>query len=174
MFKLSEKFSINKDILKCDYIRYSPSETSTINTPNSQVCINIPREDSVVSLSNSCLQLNFDVLNATTNNRYVDGNDISLVNLGPIALFSNYKLATSSGKLLENIDHAHIVCLMYGLITSARGSDDLFIGFDRDCGRRQRELTNNKNKKGKHHIRIMLKDLFGFALYQEEGTYGLG
>ena len=44
MFKLSEKYSVNRDILKCDYIRYSPSEISTINTANSQVYINIPRE----------------------------------------------------------------------------------------------------------------------------------
>ena len=37
MFKLNEKYEINGDILKCDYIRYSPSEISTINTANSQV-----------------------------------------------------------------------------------------------------------------------------------------
>ena len=79
----------------------------------------------------------------------MDGNDIRLVNLAPIALFSNYKLATTSGKLLENIDHAHIFCLMYKLITSARGNDDLSIGIDGDRGRRQRELTNNKNIRGK-------------------------
>ena len=119
MFKLSEKYSINRDILKCDYIRYSPSEISTINTPNSRLYINIPREDSVISLLNSYLELNFDILHAAANNRYVDGNDIRLVNLGPYALFSNYKLKTSSGKHLEIIDHAHIVCLMYKLITSS-------------------------------------------------------
>ena len=174
MFKLSEKYSVNRDILKCDYIRYSPSEISTINTANSQVYINIPREDSVISLLNSYLELNFDVLHAATNNRYVDGNDIRLVNLGPISLFSNYKLTTSSGKHLENFDHAHIVSLMYKLLTSSKGSDDLSIGFDRDRGRRQRELTNNKTQKGKYHVRIYLKDVFGFAEYQEKGTYGLG
>ena len=174
MFKLNEKYEINRDILKCDYIRYSPSEISTINTANSQVYINIPREDSVISLLNSYLELNFDVLHAATNNRYVDGNDIRLVNLGPSALFSNYKLTTSSGKHLENIDHAHIVSLMYKLLTSSKGSDDLSIGFDRDRGRRQRELTNNKSQKGKYHVRIYLKDVFGFAEYQEKGTYGLG
>ena len=103
MFKLSEKYSINRDILKCNFIRYSPSEISTINTPNSQVYINIPREDSVISLLNSYLGLNFDVLHAATNNRYVDGNDIRLVNLGPIALFSNYKLTTSSGKHIKKL-----------------------------------------------------------------------
>ena len=174
MFKLNEKYEINRDILKCDYIRYSPSEISTINTTNSQVYINIPREDSVISLLNSYLELDFDVLHAGTNNRYVDGNNIRLVNLGPIALFSNYKLTTSSGKHLENIDHAHIISLMYKLLTSSRGSDDLSIGFDRDRNRRQRELTINKTQKGKYHIRIYLKDVFGFAEYQNKGTYGLG
>ena len=173
MFKLSEKFSVNRVILKCDYIRYSPSEISTINTANSQVYINIPREDSVISLLNSYLELNFDVLRADNSNRYLDGNDIRLVNLGPIALFSNYKLTTSSGKHLENIDHAHIVSLMYKLLSSSKGSDDLSIGFDRDRGRRQRALTNNKTQKGKFHVRIYVKDVFGFAEYQEKGTYEL-
>ena len=112
MFKLNEKYKINRDILKCDYIRYSPSEISTINIANSQIYINIPREDSVISLLNSYLDLNFDVLHAATNNRYVDGNDIRLVNFGPVALFSSYKLTTSSGKHLEDISHAHIVSLM--------------------------------------------------------------
>ena len=116
---------------------------------------------------NSYLEINFDVLHAATNNRYADGKDIRLVNLGPIALFINYKLTTSSGKYLENIDHAHIVSLMYNLLTSSRGSDDLSIGFDRDRNRRQRELTNNKTEKGKFHVRIYLKDVFGFAEYQK-------
>ena len=174
MVKLSEKYSVNRDILKCDYIRYSPSEISAINTANSQVYINIPREDSVISLLNSYLELNFDVLRADNSNRYLDGNDIRLVNLGSIALFSNYKLTTSSGKHLENIDHAHIVSLMYKLLSSSKGSDDLSIGFDRDRGGRQRALTNNKTQKEKFHVRIYLKDVFGFAEYQEKGTYGLG
>ena len=58
MFKLNEKHEVDRRILKCDYIRYSPAETSTINTPNSQIYINIPREDSVISLLNSYLDLN--------------------------------------------------------------------------------------------------------------------
>ena len=48
------------------------------------------------------------------------------------------------------------------------------ICFDRDRNRRQRELTNNKTQKGKYHVRIYLKDVFGFAKYQENCTYGLG
>ena len=122
----------------------------------------------------SYLDLNFDVVHAATNNRYADGNDIRLVNLGPFALFSNYKLTTSSGKHLEDVSHAHIVSLMYKLITTAKGCDDLSIGFDRDRTRRRSELTKNKNMKGKYHVRIYLKDVFGFAEHQEKATYGLG
>ena len=121
MFKLKEKYEINGNILNCDYKRYSPSEISTIKSANSQICNNIAREDSVISMLNSSLELNFDVLHAATNNRYADNNDNRLVNLGPIALFSKYKLTRSSGKQLENIEHGHIQCLMYKLFTTVRG-----------------------------------------------------
>ena len=52
MFKLNENYEVDRKILKCDFIR-SSAETSTITTPNSQVSINIPREDSVIILLNS-------------------------------------------------------------------------------------------------------------------------
>ena len=63
---------------------------------------------------------------------------------------------------------------MYKLLTSSKDSDDFSIGFDRRSNNRKRELTNNKNIKGKYHIRIYLKDIFGYAEHQEKGTYGLG
>ena len=52
---------------------------------------------------------------------------------------------------------------MYILLTSSRGSDDLYIGFDRDPNRRRDELTRKRNIKGKFRVRIMLKEVFGFA-----------
>ena len=174
MFKLNENYEIDRRILKYDYIRYSPAAISTINIANSQVYINIPREDSVISLLNSYIELSFEVLQAATDNRYVEANDIRIFNLGPIAFISNYKLTTSSGKHLEEISHAHIVSLMYKLLISSKDSDDLSIGFDGNRGRRKNVLSKNKNIKGKYHIRIYLKDNFGFAEHQEKGTYGLG
>ena len=174
MFKLNENYEVDRRILKCDNLRYSPAETSTINTPNSQIYINIPREDSVISLLNSYLDSNFEVIKKADNSRYGNGNDIKLVNLGPIALFSDFKQATSSGKHLEDISHAHLVSLMYKLITSSKNSDVLSIGFDRSTARRRAEMTNNKNVKGKYHLRIMFKDVFGFAEHQEKATYCLG
>ena len=144
-----------------------------MNTPKGQTYINIPRGDSVIGLKGSLLRLNADVLHAATINRYVDGDVIQLVNEGPIALFSDYKLQSRSGKHIEEINHAHLVCLMYKLITSARNTDDLSIGFDSDRERRKRELTNYKNIKAKYHVTIILKDVFGFCENQVKSTYGL-
>ena len=108
----------------------------------------------------SHLDLNFDVLHDASKERYADNYDIRLVNLRPVAFFSIFKLITSRGKHLEDFFHTHIVSLMYKLITSAKYTSELFIGFHRDRGRRQHELTNNKNIKEKNHVRAMLKAIF--------------
>ena len=123
---------------------------------------------------NNYLDLNFEVIKKADNSRYGNGNDIRLVILGPIELFSNFKLTTGSEKHLEDISHAHIVSLMYKIITSSQYSDDISIGFDRSSARQRDETTNNKNLKGKYHLRIMLKVGFGFAECHEKSTYGLG
>ena len=96
----------------------------------------------------SDLDFEFDVIHAATGHMYANDNDIKLVNLGPIALFGSYKLTTNSGKHLEDISQARIFSLMHELITSAKDTQDLSIGFDRDRNRGQRELTNNRTKKG--------------------------
>ena len=156
-----------------DCIRYSPSEKSTIYTAISQLYIRISREGSVISSLNSYLDLNFVVSHAASGNRYADNNGLGLVNLAPNALFSSYRLTTSSGKHLEDISHAQMVSLMYKLKTSAKYIDDLSNGFDRDRDRRQRGLINNKDQKGKYHERIMLKNIIGLVEHQEKATYGL-
>ena len=69
LLKLNEKYEQYRKFLKCDYIRYSLSEISTIHTANSHINVIIPREDSVISMLNSYLELNLDVLHAATNNR---------------------------------------------------------------------------------------------------------
>ena len=83
-------------------------------------------------------------------------------------------MATCSGKHLDDTIHADIVSLMYKLLTSSKGSDDLSNGFDRDRGRRKDELAKNNNLKGKYHLRIMLKDVFRFADCQEKVTSDSG
>ena len=63
---------------------------------------------------------------------------------------------------------------MYKLITSSKDGNDLSVGFDRSRNKRKDELALNKNIEGIYHLRIMLKDVFGFAEHQEKATYGLG
>ena len=60
------------------------------------------------------------------------------------------------------------------MITSAKDTKGLSIGFDRNRDRRKQESTNNKNIIGIYHLRIILRDVFGFAEHQEKANYGLG
>ena len=48
------------------------------------------------------------------------------------------------------------------------------IGFDPSRNRGRDELAQNKNVKGKNHVRKMLKVVFGYAECHEEAAYGLG
>ena len=87
---------------------------------------------------------------------------------------SNFKLTTSSGKHLEDVTHSHLFSLKYKLIRSAKDAGDLSKGFNGSRIRRQEELINKKNLKGDYQLRIMLKDVLGFAGGQERATFGLG
>ena len=62
MFNLYEIYEIDRKFVKCACTRFNPAETSTISTPESQIYIKIPREDSVISLLISYLDLNFEVI----------------------------------------------------------------------------------------------------------------
>ena len=55
------------------------------------------------------------------------------------ALFSNYELTSSSGKRLEEINHAHIASLMYKLLTSGEDCKDS----DELCNRLKLLLQKN-------------------------------
>ena len=52
---------------------------------------------------------------------YAVSSDIRLVNLMPIAVFSEFNLTTSNGNSLESIDHPHVVSFMYKLLNSILG-----------------------------------------------------
>ena len=83
------------------------------NTAISQKKINVSREDGVTSLLISSLDKNFEDIEKADNSGYGNDNEIWLVHLGPIALFSNFFILTiSSGIHLKEISHAHIVFLI--------------------------------------------------------------
>ena len=163
---------MDKPIHKIDFIEYSPSNLATINNNYSNISIIFPREDAYICLQNSYISLEFEVLK-NDDTRYADGDQISLVNSGPVALFTEAKLVTSFGKHLEKVDNLRPISLMYKLLTSNQQTSQLMYGFEESQATRRQELTNNKTEKGTFFVRIKLTDIFGFS-DQEKITYGLG
>ena len=81
-----------------------------VNGENKQIFLDKPRGDSAISLKDSYRELDFCVIHKTdARARYADGDHIRLVNLGRIELFIKYRLASSSGKEIEEIDNAHVI-----------------------------------------------------------------
>ena len=113
MFNLSHKYAIDRPFIKFDYIRYTPPPLNLVNGENNQIVIDIPRQDTALSLKDSYLEFDFSVTHrAGAHDRYVDNDHIGLVKLGPVALFSKYRLTSSSGKEIEEIDNAHVISLI--------------------------------------------------------------
>ena len=76
----------------------------------------MPKEDAHICLQISYISVDLKVPKSK-DTRYVDNDQIALVNFGPVALFSEAKLTTSSGKHLEKVDKLHTVSLMNKLLT---------------------------------------------------------
>ena len=53
MSNFSQKSAVDRPILKCDCIRYTPPSLNLVNGENNQVFIDIPREGSAISLKDS-------------------------------------------------------------------------------------------------------------------------
>ena len=119
MFSLQSKDVLEKPIQKIDFTKYNASSLATITIIISIFSISLPREDAYKCLQNSYLSLEFEVLK-NDNTRHNDGDEISLVNFGPVALFSEAYLTTSSGKHQEKGDNLHPICLTHKLLTSTQ------------------------------------------------------
>ena len=106
--------------------------------------------------------------------RYADGDHIKLVNLGSFASFGKYRLRNASVKEKEEIDNAHVICLMYRLLSSSGDNDDFSVGFNGSIETLETELANIEGTKGNYLVRVYLKDVFAFAEHHDTCTYGLG
>ena len=104
--------------------------------------------------------------------RYANNDYISLVNFGPVALFSETEPTRSSGKHLEK-DNLHNISIIYKCSTSNQHPNELIYGFEESGNTRREELTNNKTEKETFFVKIKLRDQFKIA-DQVKFTYGLG
>ena len=94
----------------CDRLRLI-IQTNLIETAVDQIFIDIRREESVISLKDRYLKLNFHVVQAADETLNGVGNDIKFVNSDPIALLSGPKTTCSFGRPLEYIDQSHVLWL---------------------------------------------------------------
>ena len=62
MFSLKSKYTLDKPIHKIDCIKHSSSSLATVKNANSNISISLPREDAYISLQNSFISLEFEVL----------------------------------------------------------------------------------------------------------------
>ena len=63
MFSLSQKHAVDRPILTCDFIRYTPPSLSNVNGENNQIFFDIPREgiSKINSIKDSYLELGLNV-----------------------------------------------------------------------------------------------------------------
>ena len=108
---LNEIYWIDRSILNCGYVFYTPPTLSDVNNPNQQNIIDIAKEDGVMSLKDSYLKSEFDT-KQTIGDDSANEIEICIVKLNPTALISEFKLSTSSGKRLEFINYVLIFSLM--------------------------------------------------------------
>ena len=78
-------------------MRYSPQPLNIVNGANKHIYIGISTEYKAIVLKDSCLELVFFMeLEAAGKKLYEDGTLVQYMILGPIALFSKYKLTSSN------------------------------------------------------------------------------
>ena len=66
------------------------------------------------------LAIDFEVKRiAVGKNQSADGFQRPLVKISPFSSFNKYKSASKNGKEIENIENAHVACLMYILNKSS-------------------------------------------------------
>ena len=97
MNDLSKRYNLSPGILKEKKVKYYPENLSILNTDNSTIRIIVNPQEIYLNLNESELQMEFEVLK-TAGTRYADADDIRLVNLAPLALFSEMRLKTNSDK----------------------------------------------------------------------------
>ena len=144
-----------------------------MNTVNSNINIILNREENLLSLRDSYLEIEF-VVSDDAGGVFANDANIRLVSYGMMVLFSSAELETSGGRTIEYIDHCHPNLLMYKLLNST--DDEYESGFVRNIDNRDSQLKSEHVAAERGHMNMMIKmsDLFGFVNDLEKIIYGLG
>ena len=144
-----------------------------MNTINTNINIILNREENLLNLHDSYLEMEF-VESDDAGGKFASDAKIRLVNYGMMGLISSIKLKTVGGRTIDYIDHCHPNLLMYKLLTSI--GDEYWSGFVKNQGNRDSQLKGNHIAGQRSHMYMMIKisDLFGFVYDLEKIICGLG
>ena len=109
----------------------------------------------IVSQQKCCISLQSIVTrNVAANPQIAITKGSSVVLLGPIVLFSETKLTTTSNKHLEKVENLHVASLKDKLLSSSAGTTDLLYGFEKNDGRKRAYLTINMEALQKEFLKV--------------------
>ena len=91
-----------------------PQNLKTLKDQSKQADIDLPTGGCAMSLRVKHLETEIDVKHKSLDNiLYTYRYCIRLVNIGPVAFFSDFQLTSSSGEDVEKIGKAHVALSMY-------------------------------------------------------------
>ena len=130
MFKLPDNYIVDRSILRCVYICYTPWTKLSANKKNVQLYYDLKRKDSVMFVEEYYVERESDKKRGVASEAFEDGKNLRFVNLCPIVLLSEYKLSTSTGNE-KTILILHLVCFLYISLSSSGVYENLYAGFFR-------------------------------------------
>ena len=139
-FNLDTTYGYYNDIHKSKIIKYTPNNLAAIKTANTNINIILNREENLLNIHDSYLEIEFVVSN-NAGGVFANDANIRLVNYDMMAIFSSVKLVTSCGRKIKYIDPCHPNLLMYKLLTST--DDEYESGFVRNQGNRDSQLQGD-------------------------------
>ena len=77
MFKVSERYEVYGTSFEYAYIPFTPKSINIVDTFNTQIFTDIPRDDSVICLKDNYIELNSKATQyACTQEEYINADDI--------------------------------------------------------------------------------------------------
>ena len=186
ILRIKEPLERDESIRRYEYNEYLPITGTSLNT-NGEIRIIIESTDEFLNPSQSFIQIEGQLVKSTAGAAYGDGDNITLVNNGPMFLFSNIKYEMS-GYEVESINYPGPASTMKGLLkyspNYAEGqgmnhcwmkdtTNEANITTNNGFKMRQSYIIKSPNPKGNFNFCIPLHHVFGYADDYDKISYGL-
>ena len=177
LIKIPERYEVDWSIFECDYVRCTSKSSSKLDVPTTQFLL-MYQETNVFFMKKYSIKFYFKVCqNSSLDGDFELAGLIRFVYVLFVSFSREYQLFTRVGKHLKRIErNAHIISLMYNLLTLSKDSIDFSLRFDEKNARCKLAMTDDKiaHNSGRFPVKTYPKDVFRFADQRKIGIYGLG